>query len=340
MEKTLRWLNLLLLFITFISYLSPFVDPSSFWFFSFFGMAYPWLLIANIIFVLFWLSSKKWYFLFSLGCIFVGQSHFQSFVGLHNDLPAQEAEITIMTFNSMSYRKIKGATRVKFKELLATHSPSIIAIQEGFSNEHPSILKDYPHKYRPNGKLLCIYSKYPFKNKGNLAISKNTHNGCIFVDIKIQDQLLRIYNMHLQSNGVSADASKLKKEGDIQTKETWLDIKGILGKTRRAAAIRSTQAKTILAHFQKSKHPVIVCGDMNDTPLSYNYGLFSSVLNDGFKERAVGLGTTYNETIPLLRIDYIWTKKQLQVKSHEIIKENFSDHYPVISRIQVIQNRE
>jgi len=340
MEKTLQWLNLLLIFITFISYLSPFVDPSSFWFFSFFGMAYPWLLAVNIIFILFWLSSKNWYFLFSIGCILVGLNHFQSFVGLNQALPKQEGEITVMTFNSRKYRKIKGPTKNKFKDFLVTYHPAIITVQEGFENEHPSILKEYPYNYRPKGATLCIYSKYPFTNKGKLDISKSSQNGCIFVDLKINGQPLRIYNMHLQSNRVSGDASKLKKEGDIQTKETWLGIKGILRKTSRAASIRSAQAKAIITHFKKSKHPIIVCGDMNDTPLSYNYRLFSNVLNDGFKERAIGLGTTYNETIPLLRIDYIWTDKRLHVNSHEIINENFSDHYPVISRIQVIQNRE
>ncbi len=340
MEKTLRSLNLLLIFITFISYLSPFVDPSSFWLFSFFGMAYPWLLILNLIFVLFWLSSKNWYFFFSLGCILVGLNHFQSFIGLNNSLPEEKEEITIMTMNSMGYQKIKGDKKTKFKDLLTKHRPEVVAIQEGFTNDHPSVLKDYPYNHRPVGSVLCIYSKFPFINKGNLDISENKSNGCIFVDIKVNGQIIRLYNMHLQSNKVSADASKLKKEADIQTKKTWLNIKGILGKISRAASTRSAQARAIISHFQKSKYPIIVCGDMNDTPLSHNYKRFSRVLHDGFKERGVGLGTTYNETIPLLRIDYIWTAKQFKVNSHEIIKENFSDHYPVISRIQVIQNRE
>ena len=335
MEKTLRWLNLLLIFITFISYLSPFVDPASFWFFSFFGMAYPWLLAVNIIFILFWLSSKNWYFFFSLGCILVGLNHFQSFVGLNNQLPKQKGEISVMTMNSMGYQKIKGDTKTKFQELLATHHPEVIAIQEGFMSSHPNVLKNYPYVHRPNGSLLCIYSKYAFINKGDLNISENRSNGCIFVDLKVDGQILRVYNMHLQSNKVSADASKLQKEGDIQAKETWLDIKGMLGKISRAASIRSAQASAIIAHFKKSKHPIIICGDMNDTPLSYNYELFSRELNDGFKERSIGLGTTYNGTIPLLRIDYIWTDKQLKVNSHKIVNENFSDHYPVISRINI-----
>lgn len=214
-------------------------------------MAYPWLLIINIIFVLFWLSSKNWYFLFSLGCILIGLNHFQSFIGLNPSLPKEKGEITVMTLNSMGYQKIKGDTKTKFKELLTTHQPEVIAIQEGFKNDHPNVLKAYPYSHRPDGSVLCIYSKHAFINKGNLGLSENKSNGCIFVDIKINGQVIRIYNMHLQSNKVSVDASKLKKEADIQAKKTWLDIKGILGKISRAASIRSAQGSAIINHFKK-----------------------------------------------------------------------------------------
>ncbi|MEM1121191.1 MAG: endonuclease/exonuclease/phosphatase family protein, partial [Bacteroidota bacterium] len=192
----------------------------------------------------------------------------------------------------------------------------------------------YPYTYQPKRKRLAIYSKYPLTQKGNMDMG-NTANGCAFADIKINQQFIRVYNVHLQSNGVTKDAGKLQKEGDLQKKETWQGIKGILSKVKKSGVIRSEQAQTIVEHLQKSKYPVIVGGDFNDTPLSHTYQLFSRVLKDGFKERAVGIGTTFNGTIPLLRIDYLWTDKKFKVNSHQIVRENFSDHYPVISRIQL-----
>ncbi len=334
MEKTLRGLNLLLICLTFLCYLSPFVDPSSFWVFSIFGMAYPWLLLFNMLFVLFWIFSRKWYFLFSVGCIILGWNHFQSFVGLNTPLPKNKEEITIMTMNSMSYYNLKGTTKERFDQTINNVNPDIIVLQETSNRFQLISKKDYPHLHKPKNKSLAIYSKYPFVNKGNMNIG-NTANGCVFADIKIKGKEIRVYNAHLQSNRVSRDASKLKKEGDLQKKETWQGIKGMLGKFVKTAAIRSDQAKEIVSHLKKSKHPVVVCGDFNDTPLSYTYQLFSNVLKDGFKERAAGIGTTYGGTIPVLRIDYIWTDPKFQVNSHKIIRENFSDHYPVISRIQL-----
>lgn len=334
MEKTLRGLNLLLICLTFICYLSPFVDPSSFWLFSFFGMAYPWLLLFNMLFILFWIFSRKWYFLFSVGCIILGWNHFQSFVGLNTPLPKSENEITIMTMNCMHYYNLKGKTQERFDKTLINFNPDIILLQETSNRVKPIDKKNYPYFYKAKKKTLAIYSKHPILNKGNIDLG-NTSNGCTYAEIKINEHQFRVYNVHLQSNRVTQDASKLKKEGDLQKKETWVSIKSMLGKVKRAGAIRSEQAKKIISHIKESKNPVVVCGDFNDTPLSYTYQLFSNILNDGFKERAAGIGTTYGGTIPVLRIDYIWTDPKFQVNSHKIIRENFSDHYPVISRIQL-----
>ncbi|MEM6318602.1 MAG: endonuclease/exonuclease/phosphatase family protein [Bacteroidota bacterium] len=334
MKKTLRWLNILLIFVTLLSYLSPFVDPANYWPFAFIGIAYPWLLLLNMLFILAWVALKNWYFLFSLGCILVGWNHFQSFIGLNTAAPIAEKEITVMTFNAFGYRQLKKEARKKFDQMLATYQPDLIAMQEGASRSSPIDPSVYPYVYHPKGKLLSIHSKHPFANKGKLDFG-NTSNGCIFVDLKVHSRPFRIYNVHLQSNGVSGDASKIKNEGDLQQKETWLDIKGMLGKVKRATAKRSAQTKAVIEHLKTSKLPVIVCGDMNDTPLSYTYQSFANNLEDGFKERAMGTGTTYDGTIPVLRIDYIWTDADFQVQSHQIIKENFSDHYPVISRIRL-----
>ena len=338
MEKTLRWLNLLLILITFLSYLSPFIDPAFLWFFSLLGMGYPWLLLFNMIFVLIWLFKKHWYCIFSLGCIFVGFNHFQSFIGLNEIQPNEQAEIKVMTLNCMGNYRIIGDTKKRFDQFLVESKPDVILLQESIPKTRPISKKDYPYIFQPK-KNLGIYSKFPFVNKGSVLkdIKGNRSTGCLYVDLKINQQIIRVYNIHLQSNKVSQEASKIKEEGNLQKKETWLDIRTILGKLKRATAKRSEQANTIIQHLEGSKYPVIAGGDFNDTPLSYTYRLFAEKLNDGFKERASGIGTTYSGTIPVLRIDYIWTDKDFQVNSHEILKENFSDHYPVISRIQLPQ---
>ena len=72
---------------------------------------------------------------------------------------------------------------------------------------------------------------------------------------------------------------------------------------------------------------------MNDTPISYAYAQLTQQLKDSFRVRAFGLGTTYAGSLPLLRIDYILSSKLLKIRSHQVLSANFSDHYPILSRL-------
>ena len=113
-HRLLRWLNLLLILVTLLAYLAPYVSPATFWPFAFVGLLYPWLLLGNLLCILCWLFFKQRYFLFSLACILLGWGHFQSYVGLHlRSGPYPEDSIRAMTFNSYGFRH-EGKSGVRF----------------------------------------------------------------------------------------------------------------------------------------------------------------------------------------------------------------------------------
>jgi len=68
-DKIILWLNGLLCSALIISYFAPTVDPKKVWEIAFFGLAYPFLLIANIIILMWWLLRGRWYWLVSFICI-------------------------------------------------------------------------------------------------------------------------------------------------------------------------------------------------------------------------------------------------------------------------------
>ena len=88
---------------------------------------------------------------------------------------------------------------------------------------------------------------------------------------------------------------------------------------------------TILENIGHSRHPVIICGDFNDTPLSYAYHRLSKGRKDSFKEAGKGFAATFAPLWPLLRIDYILFPKEFSGISHHTPRINLSDHYPVIA---------
>ncbi|MBK6641784.1 MAG: hypothetical protein IPG39_11360 [Bacteroidetes bacterium] len=93
--------------------------------------------------------------------------------------------------------------------------------------------------------------------------------------------------------------------GNEQDEETVARTRNILKRLKKAFIKRAAQADMISKHIGTSPYPVIVCGDFNDTSLSYTYKTISAGLLDAFRESGSGMGSTYTGPIPGLRIDYI-----------------------------------
>src|ERR1700761_8635183 len=82
-DKLMLWLNCLLCLALLVSYLAPIVDPRTIWWLPFFGLAYPSLLVANLIAILYWLIRRRWFVLLSFICIIIGWNMLLTNVGLH-----------------------------------------------------------------------------------------------------------------------------------------------------------------------------------------------------------------------------------------------------------------
>ena len=96
-----------------------------------------------------------------------------------------------------------------------------------------------------------------------------------------------------------------------------------------AFSIRARQARTVAAHIRRCPYPVIVCGDFNDTPLSYTYHVLGKQLQDAFAEAGFGLSNTYNGLLPSFRIDYILYSSHFKAVSYSCDRIDLSDHFPV-----------
>lgn len=350
----LRWTNLLLVLFTLLSYTAPYINPADFWPAVFLSLTYPFLLMFNLIFVFIWLWRKKRHFIYSLGCILLGWTYFTSFVGWNGTAKSNTKvveSLKVMTFNAYNFRYFYGKdpkyrtsdskqSIVDFYHFLKEEDIDVLCLQESmprpasdvFFKEVNEVTK-LPYQYKHPKKSLTIISRYPIEKKGLLGFG-NGANGGHFVDIKVENQHIRIYNLHLKSNRISGYTNKLAKEHNLKKKETWTNIEDVMRLYKRAAVTRSQQAAIVKHHVNQSPHPVVVCGDFNDTPQSYMYRLLAKDLQDGFKKKGAGLGITFAGTVPALRIDYILNSTDLEVVYHKIFRRGYSDHYPVMSGIR------
>ena len=336
-----------------IAYLAPYVSPENFWYISFFGLGYPVLVFVNLLFVIYWgLQLKKRTF-YSLLIILGGWSQMAKYVQINfNNTPDKSKKlIKVMSYNVRlfdlyDWSHITG-TRKKMFELINDENPDIMCLQEFFTRDSSNqfsnldtLLKfqkakntqiEYTNRSGKTKHLgVAIFSSYPIVAKGKIIFDTKTNNICIYSDIKINDDTVRIYNVHLQS--IQFDYEDYKFVDDIINNKETEELeksKNILKRMKKAFIKRSIQTELVAEHISRSPYPVIICGDFNDPPASYSYHTISKNLRDAFVESGNGFGRSYVGKFPSFRIDYILHSNQYKAYEFRTIREELSDHFPI-----------
>lgn len=246
-----------------------------------------------------------------------------------------EGKLTIATFNTNGLQQILNGNlqESSFTDFTDLVAPDILCLQEVHEKTQLLLKKIAPYKYthRIKYKGTMILSNYPILDRGQLDFSTNT-NSCLWADVQFERRKVRIYSVHLQSNRVSQTTSKLL-DGNGEEDQTLSDARFIASRVKRNSIIRVSQARQLQLHAAKCPHPVIICGDFNETPASYITRILTKGRQDTFVEKGNGIDATYAGSIPGLRIDYLLPSKRFKVISHQVFISKMSDHYPVFSTL-------
>ncbi|MES2590445.1 MAG: endonuclease/exonuclease/phosphatase family protein [Bacteroidota bacterium] len=336
-----------------ISYFASYVSPENFWFFALFGLAYPLLVILNLLFVTYWGIQLKKRAFYSLIIILGGWVQMTKYVQVSFDNSPEKSKklIKVMSYNVKSFdlynwSNDKG-TRNKIFELINDESPDIICFQEFFTRDTSKLFNNLDTllqfqkaknthieftttKRTVNHWGLAIFSTYPIISKGKIIFDPKNNNICIFSDIKINNDTVRVYNVHLQS--IHFNYVDYQFVDDIMNNKETEELeksKNILRRLKKGFIKRSGQTELVAEHISNSPYPAIVCGDFNDPPASYTYHTIAKNLKDSFIESGNGFGRSYIGKFPSFRIDYILHSKQYKAYDFRTIREELSDHFPV-----------
>jgi endonuclease/exonuclease/phosphatase family metal-dependent hydrolase len=348
-----------------LSYVAFFISPAKVWFLAFFGLAYPVILAVNLLFVILWLLMRKIFIWIPLIAILIGFSHVLSIIEFRsNDGPPASGSIKVLSYNihgeSEYYKKPSANGNLSaVLDFISEQKPDILCIQEFYSVTKDStkifekisekinmkyyFFKNY-YKYKKKKKIdaLVIFSKFPILRTG---YNQNDHfsTNSIYIDVLINDEVVRIYNIHLESFQFGQDDytfySNLKEAETNKTpiKEGTMKI---IMKLRKAYELRAQQVDHLWPSIKSSPYPVIICGDLNDTPSSYTYQVLTTGLKDGFKKAGNGfIGNTYRGNLPSFRIDYILYDKKFEAYNYEKFDIPLSDHYPISVFINIYPAR-
>ena len=145
--------------------------------------------------------------------------------------------------------------------------------------------------------------------------------------------------IHLVSNMITGDEiEKLRNTSDYQQNLDRVG-KSVAHKLKYGFALRSDEVKEMLQGIPEVDVPIILCGDFNDTPMSYTY---RRVQKAGYKDTFISVGQgikpTYAGKLPLLRIDYIWANDKVTPLRFYRCRQKASDHHPVILDFSINQH--
>lgn len=342
--------NILFAILLLLSYLSVLISPEKFPYLSLLGLAFPILIFINLLFLVLFIYKKKKAFLISIFVIGIGVFRIADFVAFNTSSSDSKIHkgIKVMSYNVRlfdlyEWSEIQNAGD-KILDLLNNENADIICLQEFYSNEtknyqekiielHKSASYIISKKDKTGYSGNAIFSKYPIINDGFVNLN-SINQKCIFADMLMGNDTFRIYSMHLASIHLTNDdynfIKNINKNGQTQNIEGF---KGISSKLLQASKIRSKEVDIIAKHIAESPYKTIVCGDFNDTPISYSYRKIKGKLKDSFLEAGFGIGNTYTKYLPLLRIDYIFHSPELKCIGFNKIKKDYSDHYSITAII-------
>ena len=178
---------------------------------------------------------------------------------------------------------------------------------------------------------LAIFSKYPILSSRRIRYD-SAINGSTIHEIDVKGKKLVVINNHLESFKLTMDdrANYSDFIRNINT-ETFDDLKEtIQQKMGEAFLIRAEQAEIVSDEIQNLKGEyLVVCGDFNDSPISYSRRIMQGKLIDAFASSGTGIGITYNQNYFWFRIDHILHSPNMKAYNAKVDKIALSDHYPL-----------
>jgi len=188
-------------------------------------------------------------------------------------------------------------------------------------------IKHYQYARSGSNFGSVTMTRYPIVNMGEIRF-RGSGNISIYTDILIDSDTVRIFNIHLQSYRMGTDSYSLLYSWPDEEKE-YKRLREMGSRFKMAFRRRAQQVEEIRKYIDECPYEIILCGDFNDTPVSYSYAKLRKGLKDAFVSSGKGIMPTYIGELPALRIDYILYSRSYESFNFETYNFRHSDHLPV-----------
>jgi len=353
---------------------SDYINPTVWILPSFLGISFGVLLVLGVIWFFVLLISQRWHSLLLLVITFaIIAMPAWRYCPMHLGggpepltMTEQGEEIEVDSLRIFSFNtNIMGQTHLsRIKEhipvidIVRNSKADIVCLQEyGFTlkkgghteQELRGELKDlYPYyDYTPNdGRKalgIAIFSKHPIRKAIRVDKRKKGYFSAMYYQLDVKGRTIGLVNMHLRSNMIDPKDRILYNDMIEKFEPDSLSRirTGMMRSLAQAYRLRSTESsmlRQVLLDQHPKELPLLVCGDMNDTPISYCYRSLRQVgLLDTWQETGIGPGITYRANHFWFRIDHMLHSKHFRALRMRVRKDvKLSDHYPIEATFQIL----
>jgi endonuclease/exonuclease/phosphatase family metal-dependent hydrolase len=321
-----------------------------------FGIIFPYLLIINVLFLLYWISTSKLYWILSGAVIALNYSGINALFALNfEEKPGfNEKNISIQVFNVRAFNQFRWINHDQVGDSIMNYiteqNADVVLFQEFLDeingrSKYISTLQKRGYNYyhhEPPGAMfakkdqvfgMVTFSKFPIISAGNLYHPLHPRKAkAIFSDIDIGGDTVRFYNIHLNSVSMEVnDYLFIKEFGRGFSDATINYAVYLIEKILRSARERAAEVEMIRNHQDSCPYDYILVGDFNEPPHTYAYTNILGDDQDAFLEAGLGLGHTYlgGANMPSMRLDYVLGSSNIKWTSYRTDHVKLSDHYPI-----------
>ncbi|MBO7331234.1 MAG: endonuclease/exonuclease/phosphatase family protein [Alistipes sp.] len=311
----------------FFTLLVPRLDPRGWGELSTLGLIAPFVYGAQAMMTLYWIIRwRLWVAVPMIILSMFGLFSLSSFYRMELRRTYAEPKydrmaMKVMTYNVRSFIDDDGHRNIdSMVAMIKNINPDILCFQEfGFKEALDTMLKPMytlPKRLNRHELSPSIYSRYPIIRAERI----DTMEEFLWADLVARDDTIRVFSLHLHSTNIrQADNSYLENHEYLEDENSEEQLGSMLTRLTENNKLRAAQVDTISQIIAASPYPVIVCGDFNDTPVSYTYHRLAHRMRDTFREQGRGYAHTYRGFFDMLRIDYILCSKNFEVLSYDVI---------------------
>lgn len=320
-----------------VTYLQPDAAPKL----SLMALAFPGFLLVNVLFVVFWLIFKVKRVWVPLAGLVLCGSFVRDYVPFNLASEAPAGALKLVSYNTKGFggrEAVDSLGNNAVMDYLAGTEAEIICLQETYGSAKAAAFKDSMRQagyevWEAEGNMLLsrlhILSADTFKCQTSPSLG-------LWAWLQHEDDSLLLVNCHFVSDHLSPELKEAYRQSIRSMEHDSLrrGVTPVLRMLIEAAPARAAQADALAAFIASHADvPAVVCGDFNDTPVSYTHRVLTNRLASAFRQSGNGLGFTFHEHGFPVRIDHILFSPECWRSSGTYVDRSisYSDHYPLVT---------